>query len=450
MNMLTTINSALIEQEPLSDDPRRDIRIGSAIAFFFFVVLLGWAAFAPLDAGVQGVGQIAVSGNRQSVQHRDGGVVSAINVREGQHVKAGQVLVELSTPDLLATERALTGDYLTLLAQRARLMAERAGFRSFAPPPEFNNLSGEDKALADDAMRLQRAQMQARLNSMSAQQSVLGQRSAQLGEQRGGFSEQRRSYQEQQRILGDEIRGLKQLEAKGFASTNRIRELERAQEALRGQEAAMAAEMARAGEGMGESRMQSLSLRQQTLEQVATDLRDTQSRLSEVLPKLISAREQLQRSKVRAPATGQVVGLTVFTVGGVVAPGQTLMEVVPDNKALVIQVQLNPQDADDVFRGQEAQVRFTSVQSARLPLLKGTVRTVSADSLNDEKTGRTFFRAEVEVPPEELKQVQGLLGRGRLRPGLPVQVVLSTRKRTALQYILEPLTVQFWGSLREQ
>ena len=212
----------------------------------------------------------------------------------------------------------------------------------------------------------------------------------------------------------------------------------------------MAAEMARAGEGMGESRMQSLSLRQQVLEEVATDLRDTQSRLSEVLPKLISAREQLQRSKVRAPATGQVVGLTVFTVGGVVAPGQTLMEVVPDNKALVIQVQLNPQDADDVFRGQEAQVRFTSVQSSRLPLLKGTVRTVSADSLSDEKTGRSFFRAEVEVPPEELKEVQGLLGKGKLRPGLPVQVVLSTRKRTALQYILEPLTNHLWGALREQ
>jgi multidrug efflux pump subunit AcrA (membrane-fusion protein) len=126
------------------------------------------------------------------------------------------------------------------------------------------------------------------------------------------------------------------------------------------------------------------------------------------------------------------------------------MEVVPDNKALVIQVQLNPQDADDVFRGQEAQVRFTSVQSSRLPLLKGTVRTISADSLSDEKTGRSFFRAEVEVPPEELKEVQGLLGKGKLRPGLPVQVVLSTRKRTALQYILEPLTNHLWGALREQ
>lgn len=438
----------MVEQEV--EDPKRDIRLGAAITIFFFVVLLGWAALAPLDAGVNARGAIAVSGNRQAVQHRDGGVVTALHVREGQRVTAGEVLVEMSAPELAANERALTSDYLTMLAQRARLLAERTGSGRLAPPAEFANLGLADQALAQQALSLQRAQLSARLGSMGAQQSVLGQRSRQLAEQRSGYAEQRASFREQQRILEDEIRGLKSLEEKGFASTNRIRALERAQEELRGREAAMVAEMARAGEGMGETRMQSLAIRSTSLEEVATELRDTQARISEVLPKLIAVREQLQRSKVRSPATGLVVGLSVHTVGGVVAPGATLMEVVPENRNLVIQAQVNPTDADDVFQGQTAQVRFASVNDRTLPLLSGTVTTISADSFLDENSGQSYFRAEVEVSPEQLARVRGVLGQGQLRPGLPVDVVLSVRKRTALQYILEPFTASFWRAMREQ
>jgi HlyD family secretion protein len=432
------------------DDPRADIRVGGAIGFLFFVVLLGWAAFVPLDAAVTAQGLVAVSGNRQAVQHREGGVVTAIHVREGQKVNAGAVLVEMAAPDLRANERALTSDYLSLLAQRARLLAERDGRGGFAPPAEFAALPIEDRELAQQAMRLQLAQLQARSASMSAQESVLGQRSRQLGEQQSGYAQQRDSFREQSRILEQELVGMRELEKKGFASTNRIRALERAQAELKGREAAMAAEIARASEGMGETRMQSLSMRRTTLEEVATELRDTQAKISEVLPKLIAVREQLQRARVRAPATGQVVGLTVFTVGGVVAPGQTLMEIVPDNRMLVIQAQVQPADADDVYQGQTAQVRFASVNDKSLPPLSGTVRTISADSFKDENTGLSFFRSEIVVEPSELQKVRGVLGHGQLRPGLPVDVVLTVRKRTALQYLLEPLTSNFWRSLREQ
>jgi HlyD family type I secretion membrane fusion protein len=432
------------------DDARRDIRIGGAIVVAFFVILLGWAALAPLDAAVPAQGVIAVSGNRQAVQHREGGVVTAINVREGQQVKAGDVLVEMAAPDLRAQERALTSEYLTMLAQRARLMAERTGQRDFAPPAEFASLSAEDQALAAQAMNLQRAQLQARLASMSAQQSVLGQRSRQLGEQQGGYSQQIASLQEQQRLLSEEIAGLRQIQEKGFASVNRIRALERTLAELKGREAAMRAEIARAGEGKGETQMQSVSIERTALEQAATELRETQARLSDVLPKLIAVREELQRTRVRAPASGQVVGLSIFTVGGVVAPGQTLMEIVPDHRTLVIQAQVAPGDADDVYRGQTAQIRFVSVNDQTLPLLSGTVRTMSADSFTDENSGRSFFRAEIEVPPEQLQKVRGALGRGDLRPGLPVEVLMNVRKRTALQYALEPLTRNLWRSLREQ
>jgi HlyD family type I secretion membrane fusion protein len=430
-------------------DPTREIRIGAAIAGAFFVLFLGWAAFVPLDAGVNASGIIAVSGNRQTVQHKDGGMVTAIHVREGQHVKAGDILVELSAPELKAAERALTSDYLTLLAQRARLMAESVGQRNFAAPPEFATLSPADREIADQVLRMQHSEMGARTNALSAQQSVLGQRAQQLVQQQGGYVQQRAALVEQQRLIGEELEGIKKIADKGFASINRVRALERAQADLQGQEAQMRAEYARAGEGIGETKMQSLSVSRDRLAQIESDLKDTQAKLSETLPKLIATREQLQHSMVRAPATGQVVGLTVFTVGGVVAPGQKLMDVVPDGKELVIQAQLKPSDADDVYAGQDAQVRFVSVHNKSLPIFSGRVRTVSADSFTDEKTGRSYFRAEIIVPEAELNHVRSVLGNGELRPGLPVDTVLTVRKRTALQYILEPLTSRLWRSGHE-
>jgi HlyD family secretion protein len=432
------------------DDPKRDIRIGAGIAILFFVVLLGWAALTPLDAAVRAPGVITVLGNRQSVQHPTGGVVTAIHVREGQDVRQGDVLIELSAPETLAAERALTSDYFMLLAQRARLLAEQAGQPSFEVPVEFAGVSGRDRQLAMAALSMQRGEMGARRAALSAQQSVLSQRERQLREQQSGFAAQRSSVVQQRKILEAELSGLREVAEKGFASKNRVREMERADAQLEGQQAAMAAEMARTGEGMGETRMQSLSLARDTLQQIATDLRDTESKLSEVLPKLVAAREQLQRAQIRAPATGRVVGLTVFTVGGVVPPGQTLMDIVPDHKTLVIQAQVSPQDADDVYPGQVAQVRFESVRDRSLPLIPGTVKTISADRFTDEKTGHAYFRAEIEVQPAELKRIQGLLGRGQLRPGLPVDAMLSVRKRSALEYILDPLTGSFRHALHEE
>jgi HlyD family type I secretion membrane fusion protein len=430
-------------------NPSREIRMGAIMAAAFFVLFLGWAAFVPLDAGVHAGGTIAVAGNRQTVQHKDGGVVNAIHVREGQHVTAGQVLIELSAPELKAAERALTSDYLTLLAQRARLLAERTGQRDFAPPAEFAALSPADQEIARQVMQLQRSEMHARSGSISAQQSVLGQRAGQLVQQQSGYTQQRASLIEQQRLIQEELDGLRKIAEKGFASMNRVRELEREQAQLHGQQAAMEAEFARAGEGIGETKMQSLSVTRQRLEEIESDLKDTQSKISETLPKLVATREQLEHSQVRAPATGQVVGLQVFTVGGVVAPGQKLMDIVPDGRELIIQTQLAPTDADDAFPGQKAQIRFLSVHNRTLPLFTGTVRTVSADSFTDEKTGKSYFRAEIVVPEAELNRVRSVLGQGELRPGLPVEAVLKVRSRTALQYLLEPLTGALWRSGHE-
>ncbi len=416
----------------------------------FLLAILLWAGFMPLADGVHARGVIAVSGNRQAVQHRDGGLVTAIHVREGQKVRAGEPLIDLAAPELRAAERALTSDYLTLLAQRARLLAERSGQRDLATPAEYAGLSADDRELARQALELQRSQMRARTAALSAQKSVLLQRSRQLAEQRSGYIKQRGYAAEQEGLIAEELEGQRKLQAKDLAPLSRVRSLERAQADLQRQQAALAAEHASAGQTIRETRMQDLSLSRKSLEDVAAELRDTQEKLSELLPKLIAAREQLERSRLRAPTSGTVVGLSAFTVGGVIEPGKPVMEIVPEGRSLVIRAQVDPTDADEVAEGETAQVRFVSVHDRTLPLLHGTVRTMSADSFQDKRTGRSYFRAEVVVPGAEMNRVRQTLGHGNLRPGLPADVVLSVRKRTALDMLFGPLAGTFWRSFREQ
>lgn len=447
--MSTAIALSPLDEQQASD-PQSEIRRGILVVVGFILLLLLWAAFVPLADGVHARGVIAVSGNRQAVQHRDGGVVTAIHVREGQKVRAGEPLIDLAAPELRAAERALTSDYLTLLAQRARLLAERAGRRDLKAPAEFASLSAEDQQLAQQALQLQRSQMRARYDALAAQKSVLFQRSRQIAEQQSGYVQQRTYAAEQEKLIADELEGQRKLQAKDLAPLSRVRALERAQADLQRQQAALAAEHASAGQTIRETRMQDLSLSRKALEDIAADMRDTQEKVSELLPKLIAAREQLERSRLRAPATGTVVGLDVFTVGGVIEPGKPVMQVVPEGRSLVIRAQVDPADADEVAEGETAQVRFVSVHDRTLPLLHGVVRTMSADSFQDKRTGRSYFRAEVVVPEAEMERVRQSLGRGNLRPGLPVEVVLSVQRRTALQMLFGPLAGTLWRSFREQ
>lgn len=436
--------------EVLSDKPDRELRIGAIVAGAFFVGFLGWAALTPLDAGAYASGVIAVAGNRQAVQHRDGGVVSAIHVQEGETVTKGEILVELGAGELRANERATAGEVFALLAQRARLTAERTHASGITAPPEFAKLLPEDKPLAEEALALQRMQFTARRQSLEAQRGVLGQRVSQLAEQSTGYERQLESNAEQKRLIAEELGGIRKLAAQGYAPMTRVRALERDEAALTGEEGAYRAQIARSGEAIGETRMQLLSLDRQMMEEVTGQMRDVEVRLDELQPKLLALREQLARATVRAPAEGRVVGMTTFTVGGVVAPGATLMEIVPQGRALVIQASVSPGDADDLKIGQETQVRFTSLHERDLPILKGKLTKLSADSFLDEKSGQRFFRAEVSVGPEQLEVIKKVRGeRTGLQAGLPVEVLVPLRKRSALDYLMEPLFQTFWRSGRE-
>ena len=429
----------------------RDLRLGWIAVILFFGLFLGWAGFARLDAAATASGTVVVSGNRQTVQHRDGGTISALRVEEGQRVRAGQVLIELAPAETLALEKSLSAQVTGLQAERARLTAERAGLPAVERPTEFAELSGGDLAEADKAMQLQQATLTARRAALANQKAVLGQQGAELGEKIGGLGRQIAASRDQDKLFGDELEGLKPLAREGYVSTNRVREMERQRAAMTGDIAGLAASQAAARQQIGETRVQALGLDAQHMQQIAQDLHTAESSLAEALPKLEAAREQLDRMRIRAPVAGQVVGLQVFTVGGVIAPGQKLMDIVPDARPLVIETRLSPRDASDVHVGQAAEIKLTALHERDVPILTGTVSKLSADSFQDDKTGVRYFTAEVTVPRETLERLAHTsAGAGALKAGFPVDVMIPLRARTMLSYLFEPLHQSLWRSLREQ
>lgn len=406
-------------------DPRREIRTGAIIAGLFFIVFLGWAAFARLDAAAYATGTLTVSGQRQTVQHRDGGVVGAIMVKEGQRVRRGDVLISLAGAEVRAQERALASQAYRLLAQRARLEAEQEGRSTVAVPAEFATLARGDQPLAMRALRLQQVELNARAATLAAQRGARG------------YGGQSSSTDRQIALVNEQIAALRPLAEKGFVSQSRMRELERAKAALEGQRGQYSASVAEA----------SADFRSQ----VSADLREVEKALGEVLPQLAAARDQLARTLIRAPATGTVVGLTVFTPGGVIGPGQKLMDIVPEQTPLVVQAQIAPTDAADVRAGQKAEVRFPGIKMRTLPALEGELTRVSADAFTDENSGQQYFTGEVVVSREQLALLKDRSGRPfQLRAGMPAEVLIPLRERTALDYFIEPLTSQFWGTLREE
>ena len=432
-----------------SDDEGKEVRLGMIVAGLFFVLFLGWAAFAPLDSAAYANGQLVVSGQRQSVQHRDGGVVAAIHVAEGQVVRKGDTLIELAGAEVRAQERALAAQLVNAQAQRARLEAELSG-GLIVWPAEFATATGSRREAIPEAIRVQSNEYRARRASLGAQSQVLGQQSAQANESAVGYRSKMDSSAEQERLIQAEIDALRPVAEKGYVSQSRMRALERAKAELQGQRGQYQANVAEAQASAASGRLRQIEAERGYRERASTELREVEFALGELLPKYRAANDQLERLRIRAPVSGTVIGLSIFTVGGVIAPGQKLMDIVPDKSDLVVGARVSTADADDLRIGQEAQVRFLGLHERNMPVITGNLTRLSADALVDEKTGEAFYTAEVRVPADQLKQIQQVRGEDfELRAGAPVAVLIPLKERTALQYALEPLTDTMWTAFRE-
>lgn len=432
------------------DDAHPEIRIGLIVAGLFFVLFLGWAALAPLDSAAFAGGRLVVSGQRQSVQHRDGGVVAKIDVVEGQQVKKGDTLIELAGAEVRAQERAVAAQLVNAQAQRARLEAELAGAGAIQWPTEFAAATGSRRAAIPEAIQVQSNEFRARRSLLGAQSQVLGQQSAQASQSATGYRSKMVSSAEQEELIQAEIDALRPVADKGFVSQSRMRALERAKAELKGERGQFQANVAEAQSSAAGGHLRQIEAEKTYRERASTELREVEFALGELTPKYRAANDQLERLRIRAPVSGTVIGLSVFTVGGVIAPGQTLMDIVPDKSDLVVGARVSIDDADDLRIGQEAQVRFLGLHERNIPVITGRLTRLSADTLVDEKSGETFYTAEVRVPADQMKKLEALRGRDfELRAGAPVAVLIPLKKRTALQYALEPLTETMWKSFRE-
>jgi len=438
--------------EPVDDgSPRRDVVRGLVVLGAFLLVFVGWGLVARLDAGVYAPGTVVVFGNRQSVQHKDGGIVAELDVREGDRVKAGQVLLRLTAEELEANERATADQVYQFEALRARLMAEMNGQRAIIPPPEFAGLTGRDKQSADEALMSQQREFASRAADLGTQKAVLQQRENQLAEEIEGYRHQVASNQQQQVLIQQEMDSLKDLLQRGLVPMARMRSLQRDAAQLTGSFGEYDATIAKTEQQIGETRLQSSELDRQRVTETSKDYRDVQMQLAVAQPKLMDIRQQLERATVRAPATGRVVGLSIFTVGGVVGPGQKLMDIVPEGEPLVIDAKIKPNDAEELKVGQATEIRIPAFHDRRMPTLTGRVSKISADSFVDEKSGAAFYTAEITVAPSQLRLIRDLRGADAgLKPGLPVEVVVPVRHRSAFGYLVEPLRGLIWKSFREQ
>ncbi len=435
---------------PEIDNPVKEMRTGRLIIIAFFVVFLGWAAIVRVDSAVYASGMIAVSGNRQSVQHQTGGVVAKLDVKEGDQVQKGQVLVELAGDRSEADANAYMANYISMKVQEARLLAEATGQSSFAEPVEFRTFTGENRALVDEAMKLQRQSMSARNQFVAAQISVLRQQQAQTRDSINGSQEQLDAKIKRKNLTEDELTGILPLEAKGYAPKTYVRQLQQNIAGLEGDVGSLKSDIAKASSAIGESQSRELTTRRQATQDVMDELRQTQQKLTELTPQLTAAQSEYDRTEIRATATGKVVGLSVFNAGGVISPGQKILDIVPDNAPLIIESNVAAKDGDDIRAGQEAQIRFSALQERDLPAMSGKVLSVSADSFQDQKNGTFYYKAEIEVSPENIAKITKIRGNSSwLKPGLPVEVIVPLRKRSMLDYLMEPLNQTLWKSFRE-
>jgi HlyD family secretion protein len=417
---------------------------GTLVAAAFFGGFGAWAALAPLASAAIAPGTVTVDSHRKTVQHLEGGIIAELLVRNGDDVAAGQVLLRLEDVESRAAFDLLKGQHRALLAQEARLIAERDGESEPAFAPELLSLSA-DPAVAE-ILAGQRRILASRNQVLEGQTAVLHQRIRQYEAEIESLKAQIDSGEVQLRFIAEELSGVGELFEKGLEKKSRLLALKREAARLTGMQGDYQGRITQAEQGIAEARMESLSLKEQRDAEVATELREVQVELAEVADKLRAAQSRLQRTEILAPQAGVVVNLRYFTAGGVIEPAAPILEIVPAGERLVVDARLDPMNIDEVRAGMAAEVRLVAFKQRITPTIAGRVQQVSADALVDEQTMRTYYVARVEISPAELDGLNSV----ELYPGMPVEVMIATGERTALDYLLAPVAQSFQRAFREQ
>lgn len=414
-----------------------------ALAVGFGGFLL-WAAVAPLDEGVPGAGTVAIDTKRKAVQHLSGGIVKQVLVREGQTVKQGELLLELDSAVARANYESVRQTYLGLRAMQARLEAEQLGRETMVFHPDLKE-AGSDPLIRQQMQNqeqlfgtrrsLLRSDLQAIEESMHGQKALLQAYEGMLSSRR-----------DQLRLLQDELGSLRGLVAEGYAPRNRQRELERSVAEVQSGLADLRGNELRGRSAILELKQRAISRQQEYRKEVESQLADVRREVLTDQEKLRAVHNDLQRTEIRSPAQGQVMGLAVQSVGAVLQPGQKIMDIVPQDEALMLEVHVPPHMIDRVKDGLPVDVRFASFAHTPQLVVQGVVDSISGDLLTDPHTNVSYYLARVKVTDLGRKE----LGAHQMQPGMPVEVIFKSGERTMLTYLLHPLVKRMAAAMTEE
>ena len=432
------------EPERPSESIKKVAFAGWAIIAMFFGVFGAWAVSAPLNGAVVANGVIKVENNRKSVQHLDGGIVKELHVKEGDFVKAGDTLIVLDDLQARAEYEVLNQQYLVLRLTEERLRTEYSRGLLLALPSDLK--ARQDDPDVQSIWRSQLHQFESRRAALDGQRKVIEEKIAQLEAQIKGAQAQLASYQTQYESTQKELEGIKPLLAQGLIARPRYLQLERSGIALEGQAADMTASVAKFRQAIAEQMQQKAQLENDQMSDIAKDLRDTQAKLLEVIPRQTNAKAVLSRIDIRSPYTGRVVDLKVFSVGGVINRGDKILDVVPDDDTLIIEAQIAVEDISEVRPKMHADVHLTAYKQRITPVVAGEVVQVSADRLTDPRNGNPYYTALISVNVKEVAAIPN----AKLYPGMPATVMIPTVQRTAFDYVVGPLVMSFNRSFRQR
>ncbi|WP_407180117.1 HlyD family type I secretion periplasmic adaptor subunit [Bradyrhizobium sp. STM 3562] len=406
----------------------------------------GWAATSQLSGAVIGQGVVVVDSSVKKVQHPTGGIVGELRVREGDRVNAGDILIRLDETQTLANATIVTKSLDELLARQARLETERDGADHVTFPKALLERTKDNNSDAGRAIAAETKLFDLRQQARGGQKAQLKERSAQLQDEIKGYLGQLDAKQKEVDLIHQELEGVRSLWQKNLVPISRLTALERDAARLEGERSQLSGMIAQAKGKIAEIELQVIQIDQDLRTEVGKDLIETRSKLSELAERKTAAVDQLNRIDIRAPQSGRVHELSVHTVGGVIAPGEQIMLIVPDADALAVEVKIAPRDIDQVYVGQVATMRFAAFDQKTTPEVEGEISVVSADITQDQKTGTSYYTARVLLKPDELAK----LGSSKLVPGMPVDVFIKTRGRTALSYLVKPLRDQAERAFKER
>ncbi len=418
---------------PLLTNDRSIRNIGAAIVFVTFGVFGVWAYWAPIDSSALAPGTVVVKSYRKTVQHLDGGIVAKIRVKDGDLVEEGQTLLILDDTQIKAQLGIARAQNITLGAQVARLIAERDQLKEISYPSLLDDASDPRTT---EAKQAENNVFKSRVNAYNGEIAVLNQRISQIFSKIKGLQAEIGSKTQLTLSYAEEIHDLKELLAEGFVDRQRLREMERSHALQSGEIAQLSAEAATNQMLISETRLQILQVQKQFQEEVAAKLSEAQAGLNDAVERLAASQDKLNRTVIKAPASGMVIGMTVHNENTVIPPGHPILDIVPQNAELIIEAQVSPMDIDRVRVGLEAEVRFSAFKQSKTPKMTGKVIHISADHLIEEKSGASYYQARIELTPESRKE----LGDLQLLPGMPAEVLINTGERTLFEYLAQPAT----------